>query len=90
MFTAAKARLFKSETNIFTLKIISNLIGMLFIRAFERTQSVYDAMASRGYKGNLKILDEFKFCEKDFIKAFFVITIAVSLNIARLILWKKQ
>ena len=86
MFTAAKARLFKKRTNIFTLKIISNLIGMLFIRAFERTERVYNAMASRGYKGNLDVLDEFNLCGKDFIKAFFVIAIAVSLNFARLIL----
>ena len=86
MFTAAKARLFKKKTDIFTLRIIGNLTGMLFIRGFERTQSVYAAMASRGYKGSLKILDDFKLCRKDFIKAFFIITLAVVLNLARLVL----
>jgi len=86
MFTAAKARLFKKRTNIFTLKIIGNLTGMLFIRAFERTQRIYSAMASRGYNGSLKILDEFNLCEKDFIKAFFIIALGISLNLTRLIL----
>jgi len=86
MFTAAKARLFRKKTNIFTLKIIGNLIGMLFIRAFERAQRIYNAMASRGYKGNIKTLDEFKLCKKDFIKAFFILISAISLNLASLIL----
>ena len=86
MFTAAKVRLFKKRTNIFTFKIIGNLTGMLFIRGFERTQRVYNAMTSRGYRGSLKILNEFKLCGKDFIKGFFVITVAVVLNLARLIL----
>ena len=86
MFTAARARLFKERTNIFTLKIISNLTGMLFIRGFERTQGVYHAMASRGYDGDIKDLDEFKLCTKDFIISLFVVTLAVILNLARLIL----
>jgi len=86
MFTALDAKLFKKRTNIFTFKIIGNLTGMLFVRGFERTQTVYNAMASRGYKGNLRILDEFRLCGKDFIKAFFIITLGVSLHLARLIL----
>ena len=84
MFTAAKARLFKKRTSIFTLKIIGNLTGMLFIRAFGRTQSIYNAMASRGYKGSIRILEEFKLCKKDFIKAIFVIVVIILLNFARL------
>ncbi|MBL7130999.1 MAG: cobalt ECF transporter T component CbiQ [Candidatus Omnitrophica bacterium] len=83
MLTAAKARLFKKKTNIHTLKITSNLIGMLFIRAFERTQRIYDAMVSRGYKGVLTTLDEFKLSNADFLKAFLIITLAVMLNLAR-------
>ena len=86
MFMAAKARLFKKKTNIFTLKITSNLTGMLFIRGFERTQSVYNAMVSRGYKGSLRILDEFKLSGMDFIKAFLIVILAVILNLVGLIL----
>lgn len=86
MFTAAQARLFKKRTNIHTLKIISNLIGTLFVRGFERTQNVYNAMASRGYKGRLKTLDEFRLCRKDFLKAFFTIALGLILNLTRLVL----
>lgn len=85
MFVAAKARLFRKKTDMPTLRIISNLISMLFIRGFERTQCVYNAMASRGYKGNLEILDEFRLCGKDFLKAFIIIMVAIILNLSRFI-----
>ncbi|MFH1901544.1 MAG: cobalt ECF transporter T component CbiQ [Candidatus Omnitrophota bacterium] len=81
MSTAARARLFKKKTDIHTLKITGNLIGMLFIRGFERTQAVYNAMASRGYKGKLKIQDEFRLSKIDLLKAFLIITVAVTLTI---------
>lgn len=86
MNTAAKARLFKKKTNISTLKTIGNLTGMLFVRGFDRTHRVYNAMASRGYKGSLKTLDDFTLCGKDFIKASFIIILAALLNLARIIL----
>ncbi|MDO9465297.1 MAG: cobalt ECF transporter T component CbiQ [bacterium] len=81
MSTAAKARLFKRGTNIHTLKITGNLIGMLFIRAFERTQRMYNAMVSRGYKGSIKTLDEFKLSNNDFLKASLIIIMAVMLHL---------
>lgn len=76
---ASTARGFKKRTNIYTLKITGNLIGMLFVRSFERTERIYHAMISRGYNGQIKILDEFKICSKDILKASLVITTAVAL-----------
>lgn len=81
MSTAARARLFKKGTNVHTLKVAGNLTGMLFIRGFERTEHIYNAMASRGYKGKLKNQDEFRLAKSDFLKAFCVITLALALNI---------
>jgi cobalt/nickel transport system permease protein len=86
MFIAAKARLFKKRTDISTLRITSNLISMLFIRGFERTQCIYNAMASRGYKGNLEILDEFNLCGKDFLKASLFVILTFILSLPRFIL----
>lgn len=86
MFIALEARLFKKRTDIRTFKMIGNLTGMLFVRGFERTQSVYNAMVSRGYKGSLRTLDEFQLCRKDFIKAFLVLILGVSLNLTGLFL----
>ncbi len=86
LFIASQARLFRKRTDIFTLRITGNLIGMLFIRGFERTQCVYNAMASRGYKGNLVILDEFKLSGRDFFKACLIIAAAIMLSLTRFIL----
>lgn len=85
MSVAVKARLFRQRTDILTLRVTANLVGMLFIRGFERTQRVYNAMASRGYNGRLNTLDEFRLTKKDFLKAFVVITATVMLNFTRLI-----
>lgn len=85
MFTSAGARLFEKKTNIFTFRTMGNLTGMLLIRCFEKTESVYNAMVSRGYKGEIRTLDEFKAAGGDFAKAAFVITLALLLNLARLI-----
>lgn len=74
---ASTARGFRKGTNLYTLKIMGNLIGMLFIRSFERTERIYNAMISRGYSGSLKILDEFRLYALDIVKGSIIITIAV-------------
>jgi cobalt/nickel transport system permease protein len=83
MFVAAKARLFKKKTNLYTFKITSNLVSMLFIRGFEKTQSVYNAMVSRGYTGRLRNHNEFRPAIKDFLKACLVITLACLIHLIR-------
>lgn len=81
MSRAAKARLFKKRTDLRTLKTTANLAGMLFVRGFERAERVYNAMASRGYKGELRIQYEFKLSELDLLKASLIITVAVVLTL---------
>lgn len=86
MSTAARARLFKKRTDLYTLKVTGNLTGMLFVRGLERTQRVYNAMVSRGYQGSVKTLEEFRLASSDFIKASLVILTAVVLDVAGLFL----
>ena len=85
MSTAAEARLFKRRTDINTLKITGNFIGILLIQALERTQRVYNAMTARGYTGRIKTLDEFKLSWLDYLKGVIIIILAISLNFARFI-----
>ncbi len=40
------------------IKTIGNIIGMVFIRTYERGERVYVAMVSRGFIGKIKILDD--------------------------------
>lgn len=77
MSDAVKARLFYKKTDIFTLKTLGNLTGMLFVRGYEKTERIYQAMQSRGYTGSLLVQDDFELKEKDFAKAFLTISIAM-------------
>ena len=86
MFTAAKARAFQEKTDMHTLRTVGFILGMLFVRSYERARRVYDAMLARGYTGNLKILHEFNLCSKDFIKGFVIIVMAILLQVAGYIL----
>ena len=79
MFMAARARGFRSGTNLRTLKTVGFFIGMLFVRSYERTEHIHRAMVSRGYDGTLRVLDEFVLVKKDFLKAALVIAAASGL-----------
>ena len=51
MQRSMRVRGFVPRTNLATLRTMGNAFGMLFIRSFERTERVYEAMLSRGYQG---------------------------------------
>lgn len=68
MATGMQARGFQRRTNMDTLKATGNFIGMLFVRSFERTERVYDAMLARGYSGQFFGVAEFQAEQKDWIK----------------------
>ncbi|MFZ7128340.1 MAG: cobalt ECF transporter T component CbiQ [Desulfobacterales bacterium] len=51
MSSGMAVRGFRKRTDMKTLKAVSNFLGMLFVRSFERTERVFDAMRARGYKG---------------------------------------
>jgi len=81
MFTAAKARAFKEKTNLQTLKTVGNIVGMLFVRSYDRSRRVYNAMLARGYTGRLKIFHEFDLCGTDLLKGFIIIGLAILLQV---------
>lgn len=51
MAVGMQVRGFRRRSNIETLRVMGNFLGMLFVRSFERTHRVYDAMQARGYQG---------------------------------------
>lgn len=65
----------------FQIKTLANMIGMLFVRAYERGESVYLAMCSRGFDGKIRTLDDFKLKRGDL---FFFLIIAILLLSIRL------
>jgi cobalt/nickel transport system permease protein len=51
MTAGMQARGFAKKTDMDTLRALANFLGMLFVRSFERTERVFDAMQARGYNG---------------------------------------
>ena len=57
MATARRARSFRGR-GTFSFGLAGGLIGLLFLRAFERAERVHGAMVARGWQGTLRSLDE--------------------------------
>lgn len=57
MATARRARSFGRRRTL-PWSLLTGLIGMLFLRTFERAERVHDAMIARGWQGALHSLDE--------------------------------
>jgi len=73
MERARKSRYFGGEIWR-QFKIICNIIGLLFIRAFERGERVYQSMAARGFNGNIITYNQLAFSKNDLF--FFIIFIS--------------
>ncbi len=56
---ALKARGFRARGNWRSLKSWGNLVGLMVVRAFERTERIYQAMLARGFKEKFGTLQEF-------------------------------
>ena len=46
------------QTGLLHFRSLANLVGVLFIRAYERSESVYMAMCSRGFRGEIIVQQE--------------------------------
>lgn len=68
MYRGMRVRGFVPGTDIGTLKAMGNFLGMLFVRSFERTQRVYEAMLCRGYDGRFPTFTCFTATGKDWAK----------------------
>lgn len=60
MATGMQVRGFRKRTSLPTLRAVSNFLGMLLVRSFERTERVMDAMRARGYQGQFPQAVELK------------------------------
>ena len=57
MATARRARTF-GRRRALSWSLLGGLIGMLFLRTFERAERVHDAMIARGWDGTIRSLDD--------------------------------
>lgn len=68
MQRSMRVRGFTPGTNLATLRTMGNGFGMLFIRSFERTERVHEAMLSRGYRGTFPAGFREKITSRDLVK----------------------
>ena len=79
MQRSMRVRGFTAATNIATLRTMGNCFGMLFIRSFERTERVYEAMQSRGYRKTFPVGDQQQIRPRDWLKGMAGILIGLVL-----------
>lgn len=64
------------------MRVIANMIGVLFIRAYERGEKVYQSMLARGFDGEVKVMNKLELSKLDFLFSF------VFLGILIIIKWR--
>ena len=79
MSTGMQVRGFRKRTGLATVQAMANFLGMLFVRSFERTERVFDAMRARGYKGRLPEQAELRLKTVDLVGAALWLTVGVAL-----------
>ena len=67
LLQAMKVRGFRPGSNLHTYKSLANLVGMLLVRSFERSERVYQAMLCRGFSGTFWLLDHFHWHRRDWV-----------------------
>jgi len=67
LVNAMKIRGFRPGSNMHTYKTYAHLLGMLFVRSYDRAERVMAAMLCRGFNGRFYDLGEFSFGTSDWI-----------------------
>ncbi len=61
------------------------MAGQLFLRSYERSERIYNAMLSRGYSGHLYTLNPHEMTQRDyFVTVFAIAAISIVQLIGRL------
>ena len=62
---AMRVRAFEARFNLHTLRSFGNLVGMLLVRALDRSERVNDAMKCRGFRGIFPSFHDFRLRYRD-------------------------
>ncbi len=81
MIRAKEARSYRRKRWL-NFKILASMIGVLFIRAYERGERVYYAMLSRGFDGSIKTTKEMSLTKGDI---YFLSILAIVLILIRVL-----
>jgi len=76
--SASKSGIGKQRTALlWRVKIAGNMAGQLFLRSYERSERVYNAMLARGYIGTLQTLNPHEMKPKDWVMGSTVLLVLV-------------
>lgn len=79
MRQAMRARAFSAGTNLHTLTSLGYLVGMLLVRAHDRSARILQAMKCRGFDGQLPLIDEMRLRRSDVLAALGFAVLIVTL-----------
>ncbi len=79
MAEGMRVRGFSMKPNLETLRVLANFLGMLFVRSFERTERVFEAMRARGYTGRFQAPSELHLNFTDVCGGVILLSVGVAL-----------
>ncbi|MFW5792080.1 MAG: energy-coupling factor transporter transmembrane component T family protein, partial [Desulfohalobiaceae bacterium] len=85
---AMKTRAFRPRTNLHTYRSYGHLLGMLFVRSFDRAERVHQAMRCRGFKGRFYSLTEFSLTSRDVVFGLACMVLTATLIVFEL--WRRS
>lgn len=81
---AMKTRGFQPANSRHTYRSFGYLIGMMLVRALERSERILQAMQCRGFSGVMPLLDSFRFGRRDIAFALVMTGVVVTLIVLEL------
>ena len=77
MYVAKKARTIKSRSMFEEQKWVGGRMGYTLIRSIDLSEKVHKAMLSRGFNGDVKVMQQFKMKNRDYL----AVAVAISLSV---------
>ena len=76
---AMKVRAFRPTTSWHTYRTFGYLVGMMLVRAIERSERILAAMKCRGFSGRLVLLQDFVYTRRDAMFGLLLVVICATL-----------
>jgi cobalt/nickel transport system permease protein len=83
---AMKVRGFRPRMDLCTYRGFGNLLGMLLVRSYDRSERIQAAMKCRGFQGRFHLLDHFRFRAGDLFFCILSSAILITILVAQF-LW---
>jgi len=77
--SAMRVRGFQPGTNWHTYRSYGYLVGIMLVRALERSERILGAMKCRGFTGRFVLLERFRMSERDWVFAAFMVAVLMLL-----------